>query len=520
MTRHSAQPRRLRALALFVAAAATPAAAFSPVLARMRDAHIDALRAGGAAVARARLAQGLGVPPDQYFQQTLDHFDVLNNLPGTAWPQRFWVNSSFFDSNPDKANAPVVFYVEGEGAGSPYSVLGGEHVALAETYGALIVALEHRGYGASIPTSDLTTSNMRFITSHQAIADIALFATAWLAPTYNLSFATNKLVTFGGSYPGVLSAWARLRLPHIVHTAVSTSSPVQSVVDYTLYNDVCARSFSYPLVGGSPACTANIASAFAAIDAAFTGSADARHAMATKLMSCTGLDAVNDTMWAASNYASLMMGIVQYNRDGGSGLNIRNVCATMTQAGVAPIDAFAQVVAKSQGSQCMDNAYADYLVQLRNTVVDKGAGGLGLRSWTWQTCAQFAFYQSCEDGTLCPFSKLMTLESSYAQCQDGFGDVMSNQLNDAGVAFTNAYLGGQRIAGSRIIFVNGDVDPWHALSVYPGNNVTSFDPLQPTVFIPGGSHCSNMGTPSDSDPPALVAAHAEIDGFLSQFLAL
>ena len=251
------------------------------------------------------------------------------------------------------------------------------------------------------------------------------------------------------------------------------------------------------------------------MDAAFTGTADARHAMATKLMSCTGLDSRNDTFWAASNYASLLMGVVQYNRDGGSGLNIRNVCATMTQAGVAPIDAFAQVVKDAQGSQCMDNSYADYLTQLRDVKADKSAGGLGLRQWTWQTCAQFAFYQTCEDGTECPFSKLMTLEGSYAQCQDGFGNQVTNQLNDAGVAFTNAYMGGQDIAGSRIVFANGDVDPWHWLSVY---NVSTEDPQQPVVFIPGGSHCSNMGTPSDSDPPALIAAHAEINGFLNAFM--
>jgi len=496
------------------------AAAITPVLARMRDAHIAELRAGGAAVARSLLAQGLAVPPDQFFQQTLDHFDVLANLPGTAWPQRFWVNSTFFDNNADKANAPVFFYVEGEGAGSPYSVLGGEHVALAETYGALVVALEHRGYGASIPTADLTTPNMRFITSHQSIADIATFISFFLVPTYNLTLSSNKLVTFGGSYPGVLSAWARLRLPHLVHAAVSTSSPVRAVADFTGYNDVVAHSFAYPLVGGSPACTANIASAFVAMDAAFTGSDSARHAMATKLMSCTGLDGVNDTMWAASNYASVLMGIVQYNRDGPSGLNIRNVCATMTQAGVAPIDAFAQVVQKQQGTTCMDNSYADYVAQLSATTVDKASGGLGLRSWTWQTCAQFAYYQTCESGTQCPFSKLMTLESSYQQCQDGFGAVVSNALNDQGIAFTNAYLGGQGIKGSRIIFVNGDVDPWHSLSVFPGDNVTTLDPLQPTVFIPGGSHCSNMGTPSDNDPPALIAAHAEIDAFLASFLAM
>ena len=225
-------PRAIAALALIAA----PASAFSPVLARFRDAHIESLRAEGARVARV---QG-SVPPDQFFSQTLDHVDVLNNGPGTAWPQRFWVNSTFFDQNSDKAHAPVVVYIEGEGSGSPYSVLGGEHVALAEQWGALIVALEHRFYGASIPTADMSTDNLRFLSSHQAIADIASFITGYLRPTFNLTRA-NKLVTFGGSYPGVLSAWTRLRLPHLVHAALSTSSPVLSQVDFTgAYASVCS----------------------------------------------------------------------------------------------------------------------------------------------------------------------------------------------------------------------------------------------------------------------------------------
>jgi serine protease 16 len=231
---------------------------------------------------------------------------------------------------------------------------------------------------------------MRFITSHQSIADIATFISFYLVPTFNLTLSSNKLVTFGGSYPGVLSAWARLRLPHLVHAAVASSAPVLAVADFVGYNNVVAHSFAYPLVGGSPACTANIAAAFVAIDAAFTGADSTRHAMATKLMSCTGLDGQNDTMWAASNYASIIMGIAQYNRDGPTGLNIRAVCATMTQPGIAPIDAFAQVVQKAQGTQCLDNAYADYVAQLSSTSVNKAAGGVGIRSWTWQTCVQFA----------------------------------------------------------------------------------------------------------------------------------
>jgi serine protease 16 len=419
------------------------------------------------------------VPPALWFNQTLDHFDVLGG--GMEWPQRFWVNATFWKG----ASSPVFLYIEGEGAGSAYSVVSGEHVELAATYGALLVALEHRYYGASVPVPDFSTANMRFLSSHQSIADIATFYDGFLKPHYNLT-ENNRVVTFGGSYPGALSAWARLRLPHIVHAAVSTSSPIQASFDDTSYNDVVANSLALPIIGGSPACTAATAAAFEAMDAAFAGAAAERHAMATKLMSCTGLDAKNDTMWAASNYGSFVQGMVQYNLE--TGYNVQKFCAEMTKPGRAPIDAFAAVIAATQNGQCMDNAYADYLLLLQNTTADKGANGLGLRQWTWQCCTQFSYWQDCDKGTACPLSKtFMTLDSNTQQCVDAFGPEVSRFLNTRTTRFTNAYMGGQAIASSRIIFVNGNVDPWHALSLW-----NSSSPVQPSVFIDGTAHCRNM----------------------------
>lgn len=159
----------------------------------------------------AALARGVTAPPvDNFYNNYVDHFDVTNEA---TYPQRFWVNTEFWNSDPA---SPVFLYVEGEGAGSPYSVLGGEHYELARTYGALILSLEHRYYGASVPVPDLTTPNLRFLSAHQAVADVARFLTSYVAPTYGVTFPTTRVVTFGGSYPGALSAWLRLRLPHLV----------------------------------------------------------------------------------------------------------------------------------------------------------------------------------------------------------------------------------------------------------------------------------------------------------------
>jgi thymus-specific serine protease len=499
---------RAASAAFLLLASSAPAAdaIYTPVLARFREAHLERTRAD-----RSRLARGAAPPPDQYFGQQLDHFDFLNSVSSSStWQQRFWHNTQYWNGS-----GPIFFYVEGEGAGSPYDVVSGEHVELAEEYGALLVALEHRGYGLSKFAPDLSTDNLRYLTSHQAIGDIANFITSYLVPTFNLTLdgKTHKIVTFGGSYPGALSAWIRLRLPHLVHAALSTSSPVEAQVDFVGYNDVVAASLALPMVGGSPACVTAMTQAFQAMDAAFTGTTAQRHAMATKLLSCTGLDGVNDTMWAASNYASIVMGVVQYNLEGG-GLNVQEVCATMTKPGVAPIDAFASVVNTAQGGQCLDNSYADFVAQFANTTFVP-AGGVGVRQWTWQTCAQFAYYQTCEPGTSCPFSMLMTLESSFQQCVDLFGPSITAPFNIAAVNLTNALLGGQGIRGTRIVFANGSVDPWHFLSVYTGSN----NATMPAVFIEGTAHCRNMLPSSPSDPPALKAARVEINNYLAEFIA-
>ena len=162
-----------------------------------------------------------------------------------------------------------------------------------------------------------------------------------------------------------------------------------------------------------------------------------------------------------------------------------------------------------------DSAYADYLALLQSTKADKTAGGLGLRQWTWQTCTQFSYWQDCDAGTACPLSKaFMTLDSNTQQCQDAFGPAVSRGLNIRTTRFTNAYMGGQAIASSRIVFVNGDVDPWHALSLY---NSTS--PAQPSVFIAGTAHCRNMQPSRDTDPQPLKDARVRINALLAGFMA-
>lgn len=134
------------------------------------------------------------MPPAHFHTTAVDHFDAMNTH---TYSQRFYVNTTFWDAG--GRTGPVFLYIEvsahsacyisvtlhapadrvshaqGEAAASPMDVLVGEHMALAAVHNALVFAVEHRYYGASVPVPNMEPQNMQFLSSEQALADLATF---------------------------------------------------------------------------------------------------------------------------------------------------------------------------------------------------------------------------------------------------------------------------------------------------------------------------------------------------------
>ena len=60
----------------------------------------------------------------------------------------------------------------------------------------------------------MSDASLRYLNSEQALADLATFRNA-MTKKFNLT--SSKWISFGGSYPGSLSAWFRLKYPHLVN---------------------------------------------------------------------------------------------------------------------------------------------------------------------------------------------------------------------------------------------------------------------------------------------------------------
>ena len=69
-----------------------------------------------------------------------------------------------------------------------------------------------------------------YLSSQQALADVAYFIEG-MTHLHQIPHGT-KWIVFGGSYSGSLAAWMRLKYPHLVHGAVSTSGPLLAQMDF------------------------------------------------------------------------------------------------------------------------------------------------------------------------------------------------------------------------------------------------------------------------------------------------
>ena len=75
--------------------------------------------------------------------------------------------------------------------------------------------------------------------------------------------------------------------------------------------------------------------------------------------------------------------------------------------------------------------------------------------------------------------------------------------------------GGDKPAGSCVLYPNGEVDPWHGLSI-----LKSPSPGIPVLWVPGSSHHAWTHAVLPTDQPSVVTARAAIRKQVTDFLGM
>eukprot|EP01117_Protostelium_nocturnum_P002847 TRINITY_DN13768_c0_g1_i1.p1 TRINITY_DN13768_c0_g1~~TRINITY_DN13768_c0_g1_i1.p1 ORF type:complete len:509 (+),score=165.29 TRINITY_DN13768_c0_g1_i1:57-1529(+) len=431
--------------------------------------------------------------PTHYFDQELDHFDMQNQ---EKWRQRYWINNATWT-----LGGPIFVEIGGEGTFSSRAVTNWMITNYAKTYGALVVALEHRFYGESQPLPSLSTQNLRFLSSMQALADLANFITTLKA---QMGVPDAQVVTFGGSYPGALSAWFRFKYPHITLGSVASSAPVFAAMDFYGYMDVVDKSLAST---AGEKCDSRIQLATDSINQLLKNDTG-RQKLKDMFQVCVPLDGEKDIQTFVANLMGNFQGVVQYNGEGNP-ITIKTVCDMMNKGSdsdaLLNYAAVNKLLLKSQKQKCLDCSYASQLRILRNTTL--AAGMSGMRQWTYQTCMEFGYFQTTDSPNQ-PFGDKVPLKYYTDMCTDIYGFDFLPRVNE-----TNVRYGGKNPRGaSNIDFVNGSIDPWHVLSI-----TRDYSETVTATFVIGTAHCDDMSQP-EKVPPQMREAQMLIEAKIGTWL--
>tara|TARA_B110001452_G_scaffold260341_1_gene257736 strand:+ start:85 stop:1563 length:1479 start_codon:yes stop_codon:yes gene_type:complete len=433
----------------------------------------------------AALALKAQAQPAHWFSQQLDHFNANDTR---SFDQRYYLDETHFRA-PD---GPVFLYVSGEAPLYGAPAAGSSIGELAAEHGALVVAVEHRYYGDSLPFTYLDLDNLAYLNSGQALLDLAAvhsFVTAQLRDRHGAS-GRNTWVAFGGSYAGALATWFRVKFPSLVHGVVASSATLEARASYEAFDAQLGHT-----VG--PACADALRRAMLQLDELL---ARPEHAAAAKR--AFEADALQD------GDLRLLLGdahsmAVQYGYK-------ELICEPMAAAereGRDLVMALANYTTSFFYPTLEQGGSREYATEyLATLTVDPSTTG---RQWRYQQCAELGWFANA--APVNPVrSPLLNEAYQRAACEAIFGAGVWPDTESV-----NRHYGGKQPQVTNAFFTHGVEDPWQHAGVRQ-----SLGPSAPARIAEcaGCSHCVDLRHVSDDDPQPLKTIRAEIGVHVRRWL--
>ena len=451
----------------------------------------------------------------RWYTQYVDHF-TFGGRPG--WPatyeQRVLTYSEYY-----RPGGPIFFYVGNEAPITAFADIAGLMWQNAEEFGAALVFAEHRFFGESFPSC--RAECMGSLSTMQAMADYALLMTNLTSPT-GLFPDSKGIITFGGSYGGMLSAWTRMKYPNLVTGAIACSAPIGMVspdYDTSSYWSVVTRDAS-AAGGAAPSCSQNVHSAIMAAFAMLE-TAEGAAALSAMFGSCGNLpsgeagkkefgqfvQAAWDVM-AMGNYPfplDFMFGTPDHPAPA---FPVRVACTNLAfDPATATNATLLEGLAAALGVYY--NVTQD--VKCYNMAVNPTTGS----SWDYMVCSERIInelpYFHAEGWPHDMFwPQPEWTHSMYdAHCNKTWGVTPR-------YGWLNTTYGADNVRGaSKIVFSNGLLDPWHSGGIL--HNVS--DSVH-AYIIPDGAHHLDLLFTSPADPPGLTRVRAIEKAHIADWLGV
>ena len=412
-----------------------------------------------------------------YAYQTLDHFGW--SVSAQRWSQRYLYSAEHWLA-PSAPNGPgpIFLYAGNEGPIETFASNSGWMFELAASFNAMLVFVEHRFYGASMPWGDgnatlsyANVSTLSLLTSEQAIADYVQFV-AWMRggghETEVSPFSQCRgncsnipVIVFGGSYGGMLAAWMRIKYPASVAGAIAASAPIWQFTGLTgpdVYNSIITRVYS----SDTPQCSAAIKRSWSIIGN-YSQTAAGLATLTSVFQPCNGsftnatAHSLYDFLYSAISYMAMANYPYEANFLGPLPASpVSHVCRTHFAAANTTDD-----VAVLRAVAALANTFYNYTGQVGSChAVVSGThgpstlGSYGLQGWGWQSCTEMVMPIGQYDATDMFWAAKWDMAAVRERCRQQYGVEPSEN-------FIERAYGGVHIEGaSRVLFSNGALDPW------------------------------------------------------------
>uniref|UniRef100_A0A0M3IZ85 Putative serine protease pcp-1 (inferred by orthology to a C. elegans protein) n=1 Tax=Anisakis simplex TaxID=6269 RepID=A0A0M3IZ85_ANISI len=425
---------------------------------------------------------------------------------------------------------PIFFYTGNEGSIEGFAENTGIMWDLAKQFKAAIVFAEHRYYGTSMPFGNLSYTNVKYLgylASTQALADYAKLI-PYLKEKIIHCPPDTPVISFGGSYGGMLSAWFRMKYPDIVTGAWASSAPLMYFpgggVDPGAFDHKVKEDF---LNAGCNERT--ITNGFAAI-MSLSETASGRQYLndlfhiEQKSLLTKPEDGGYLIGWI--NEAIVYMAMVDYPYPSNfleplPGWPINYVCKKFAAKEVTDEKKAAKVMYE------ISNVYYNFTGAMKTSCVnynkcgDTAMANLGSAlGWPWQTCTELVIAM-CSEGPPNDFfsddckAYGGPVNSQYMFCNNEFGSMgwSDGFLHPDSLKIQYGF---NFAAASNIVFTNGDVDPWSPGGVYeraPGIAHATKHGVY-TFLIAGSAHHLDLRQPNTCDPPPVRNARFQITNII------
>ena len=467
---------------------------------------------------------GIPAPELFYDDQIVDH-DNPDDLG--RWSQRYYIWEYHFRG----PGFPILVILGGEGSIDPTTGIVYPFVAehLARDMGAFVLQPEHRFYGKSQPKpiGDLDDPREKLLTPKQALQDamrlIEFYRERLPCSSDRSSQDYCPVITVGGSYPGFLSAMARLLFPQVVDMAYAASAPMKF---YAQLTDVNAYYDHITAVAekASPGCASVVREALDTVNNLILGSSnDSIDELAVELGFCSGsvpayIDSVQtfaDEIFMIFGYSTANDNMAYYPPT--ERTRLYGMCRLFddsTKSATDKVKEFFLGRLAVEDNGCI--AMTSQLPTGRNATISGGdwsgdGWGPSAESWDFQTCTLCVEKIGFSESSMYP-KREWTLSWMERHCWDRFGVVpRPHKLADEW-GFDD--LAGKTNA-SRILFTNGLNDGWSVSGIKE-----SLSPDLIALNFENGAHHSDLSGrgPTDEDTPDIQAGFRTIKNILFKWL--